>query len=395
MANDRNSFRTWIWWSLGAAIAAGLFCAVVFREALIGLWPLYLTAYMIYWPITLGAAGLLAIGNLTGGRWALAARPLYLAISATAPLIAILFIPIALNLDAIYPWAAETTREQLHLPPSKAFYLSPSFFLWRSAGYLAVWLVVVWLLNVVSRPPHLPSDTPAMRRIGALSLVLLAPTATFAAFDWGMSLEPEWYSSIYGAIIIAGGVLAAHALSLGSIVATSDLYGFVDRAAALDREAHGTSPVVLVSRIYNDFGNLLLAFLMVFSYFALSQFLIIWSANLPSEITWYLRRSVGGWQWLAITAVLLNVVAFFQLLSRDNKRTPPRLGWIAMIVLTAYVLHAFWMFVPALGYFDPVRLAATGAAILALGGIWLAAFSWLASRKAERHLGERTTMNAV
>jgi hypothetical protein len=372
MSDQNERLRSGLRWSLVVAVVGALACAAISWQRPGDLWRAYLAGYMLCWPVTLGAAGLVAIGNLTGGRWAMAARPAYLAITRTIPLVVILFISIALGLGQIYPWAASGSGAEHSFSPSKAAWLSPTFFLWRAAGYLVVWLVVIGLLNFVSRPGWPPATTPAMRRVGALSLVLLAPTATFAAFDWAMSLEPEWYSSIYGAIVIAGGVLAAHALAILTLTATRP-----DNASNIADDA------VQVAEVYNDLGNLLLAFLMVFGYLSFSQFLVIWSGNLPSEITWYLRRLTSGWQWVALAFVIVGFIAFFQMLSRDRKRTAGQLATIAALVLAVYVINTAWMIVPAFEQTGAVPLATNIAAMVALGGVWLAAFCWHARRSLE------------
>jgi len=133
--------------------------------------------------------------------------------------------------------------------------------------------------------------------------------------------------------------------------------------------------------VYNDLGNLLLAFLMVTTYFAFSQFLIIWSGNQPSEITWYMRRLDDGWQWLALSLVLLHFAApFLILLARDVKRTPHRLRGIALLLVAMYLAHMYWMIAPALPYFDASSHALNVAALAVLFGGWLAAFFWQARR---------------
>jgi hypothetical protein len=374
MSFTSQPLRSAQWWSLIVAVAGAIACAVISWERPGDLWRAYLTAYVLCWPVTVGAAGLLAIGNLTGGRWASAARPAYLAATRTVPLVAILFIPIALSMGQIFPWATSEGNAQLASAPGKAMYLSPIFFLWRAGGYLVVWLLVIGVLNCVTRPGAPPGSTPAMRRAGALSLVVLAPTAAFAAFDWGMSLEPEWYSSIYGAIVTAAGVLAAHAIAICTLVSVPSADD-VASAAEVER----------VAQDYNDLGNLLLAFLMVFGYLSFSQFLIIWSGNLPHEITWYLRRLNGGWQWLALAMVALGFIAFFQMLARDRKRTPRQLARIAAAVIAMYELDTFWRCVPPFGEPRPAWLATNIAAMAALGGAWMTAYCWHARRCIETY----------
>jgi hypothetical protein len=283
--------------------------------------------------------------------------------------------------------------------------LETAFFCQRAAAYFVVWLVLSWLLGAVSRLDVPPGGTPAMRRVGALALVLLVPTATFAAFDWGMSLEPHWYSSIYGALLTAGGVLAVHSLAICGLAAIRDLpLAAMSNADPADQSAElrGSDQQSLQTaegdtlrdrwraNICNDLGNLMLAFLMVNAYFAFSQFLIIWSGNLPSEIPWYLRRLERGWQWMALSVVLLQfAIPFVLLLSRDLKRTPTRLRGIALLLLTMYLAHLYWTIVPAFVLHDARGHAINVTALVAMFGGWLAIFFWRSERLVNSHrIGE-------
>lgn len=391
---EQSPLNAWRWPALIAAVVGVIGCAVGALDDIAVLWRAYLVGFMCIWLITVGAIGLLALGNLTGGRWAALGRPFYLAIAKLLPLVAILFIPIAMNLSAIYPWANESTRADLHLAEGKAWYLEQGTFLARAAIYFVVWLVMGFWVARVSRLNRQPGDLPGMSRVGALAIVLLVPTVTFAAFDWGMSLEPNWYSSIYGALLTAGGVLAAHALAIVSIARLP--VGDVSRimtVAGFDTKAHHghqeqpfdpglehghDAPLTIV---VGDMGNLMLAFVMVWTYFAFSQFLIIWSGNLPSEITWYLPRIAGGWLILALGIVLFHfAVPFGMLLSRRRKRDAQRLKIVATMLLVMYCLNLYWVIAPAYAGMGARGLLACGAAILALGGIWMAFYSWLAPR---------------
>jgi hypothetical protein len=399
MDRVEHSFRNWRLLPLVAAMAGVAVCAALSWERPGRLWPAYLFGFLACWLVCMGGMGLLALGNLTGGRWALIARPFYLAANQLVVLIALLFVPIGMFTERIYPWANITPGGDV-APAAHAGYLETAFFCQRAAGYFIVWLGLGWLLGAVSRPDVPPGGTPAMRRVGALTLVLLLPTATFAAFDWGMSLEPHWYSSIYGALLTAGGTLAAHSLAICGLATVGD----VSLAAALNSDPahrnsglHGGDQQALdttasgmarddhVANTFNDLGNLLLAFLMVNAYFAFSQFLIIWSGNLPSEITWYLRRLDGGWQWLALTVVVLQfAVPFALLLSRDYKRIPRRLKGIALLLFTMYLAHLYWMITPAFEVRDVRGHAINVAALFAMFGAFLAVFFWRSERLLNR-----------
>jgi hypothetical protein len=387
------------WQRIGALIAcagAGACLAILWRDPH-RLWHAYLFAFLVCWLLCMGGTGLLALGNLTGGRWAAAGRPFYLAAAQTLPLVAILFVPVAVFANRIYPWADASVAELL--PDAKAIYLETTFFSIRAVVYFATWLVFCWLLSIVSRLDLPPASTPAMRRVGAITLVLLVPTATFAAFDWAMSLEPEWYSSIYGAILAAAGVLAGHALAICGLVAIGEkamdallrAAGSANEAAEIDQLHGGGQQSLRIERherssdyladVCNDLGSLLLAFLMVSAYFALSQFIIIWSGNLPSEITYYLLRSTGGWQWLALTLVLFYfTLPFLLLLSRERKRSSRALRRMALLMLLMYVLYLYWIVVPAFGPASTGLHVLNFAALAVLLGLWLMTFSWLACR---------------
>jgi hypothetical protein len=315
------------------------------------------------------------------------------------PILAVAFIPIGLFPERIYVWASATGGSDV-AHAVEAGYLDTVFFRQRAAAYFIVWLVLSWLLSAVSRLDAEPAGTPAMRRIGAAALVLLVPTATFAAFDWAMSLEPNWYSSIYGALLTAGGVLAAHALAICGLTtfgaspiavsaASDSNSGDATRVGELqssEQQSLETSEGNLAhgdrsADIFNDLGNLLLAFLMVNAYFAFSQFLIIWSGNLPSEIPWYLRRLGGGWQWLAMSIVVLHfALPFLMLLSRDRKREPRQLRVVALLLVTMYLAHLYWMIAPAFAFHDVRGHAINVAGLIAIFAGFVAVYFWRADR---------------
>ena len=381
--------RSWQRRSGWLAVGGLVLCAMLTWPEPDLVWRAYLFAFIACWLVTMGATGLLALGNLTGGRWATFGRPLYLSAAQLLPHVAVLFIPIALCLERIYPWAADHTGAEHALAPAKAVYLESSFFMLRTVGYFVVWLFVGGLLTWVSRFDVPAAERPGMSRVGALSLVLLVPTTTFAAFDWGMSLEPDWYSSIYGAILTAAGVLAAHALVIytASRLPSERLAAILTTAGVeISDDKIGEPPLNrAVVNVFHDLGNLQLAFLMVAMYFAFSQFLIIWSGNLPSEITWYQRRLAGGWQVVALALVLLHfAVPFVLSFSRDLKRSPRRLARVAVLVLAMYDVHIYWTIVPAFPH-DGLRWHATNvAALAALGGLWMMLYCWNTRRNLGR-----------
>lgn len=330
----------WSWpaaieWQRRLLIAAGvgaLLCAFAAYWDTTQFLRSYLFGYLSWLGIVLGSLAIWMIHQLTGGEWGyVLQRPLEAA-SRTLPWLAVLFLPIALGLAWIYPWLGES--HELHGP--KAQYLNMPFFLVRTAIYFVLWIGLVLWLGHCSATHDRTGDPAAPTRANQISgpgLVIYGLTFTFAAIDWIMSLEPEWYSSIFGALIATAEMLPALALAI--IIAS---WRMPDRALA----------EIATPDVWNDLGNLLLAFVMLWTYMSLSQFLIIWSGNLPEEITWYLHRTEGGWQWLALLlGIAYFAMPFVVLLSRGMKRDPRRLRYVAMVLVAMHFLNHFWMIKPS------------------------------------------------
>lgn len=327
----------------------------------------YLLAHVFWWGIAIGCLGLTMLNHLVGGRWGFATRPIFTAGISTLPLLAILFVPVAVGLQYIYIWAdADAVAADARLQ-QKAFYLEPSFFRLRALGYFVVWIVfgLVFSQSRVSQAADKRAKSHASG-ISGVGLVLFALTVSFAAMDWLMSLEPNWYSTIYGGLIAVGGALTALAL----VAAMVALGG----AGALDDEKN--------VQVLHDLSSLLMAFILLWAYFAFSQFLIIWSGNLPDEIRWYLHRLDGGWQWLAVLIVLLHfAVPFIVLLSRERKRDPQTMLWLASMLLVIHYVELFWNVAPAFSQ-SQFRLHWLDlAAPLAVGGLWVFVFIWQLRRR--------------
>jgi hypothetical protein len=359
----------------------------------------YLAPYLFWHGIALGSVAIILLHNLTGGNWGIALRPALDAAARTLPLLTLLFLPIAFGLHQVYPWARSETG-QLHglLEQPKAQYLNVPFFLARAAGYFAVWCATAYFVTRRSRNssnPHAPReksgielntpiapsvtgtverDRPGLRRSSGIGIAFYGLTATFAAIDWVMSLEPDWYSTIIGMLAVGGQTLSSLAFTVTAITVLPDLLpAKSETVAPRDPPLHARLDERLFAGagILNDLGSLLLAFVMIWAYLAFSQFLIIWSGNLPEEISWYLNRTSGGWQWIALAlAVFYFVVPFLALLSRDIKSNPRRLAAVAAgIVCTSYVAQ-FWTVAPA---FHPRNLHVHWldlAALIGLSGLW-------------------------
>jgi hypothetical protein len=333
-------------WALLAALAGLLACAVGALLSPAHFFRSYLVGYQFWLGVGLGCLVILMLHHLTGGTWGRVLRPLLEAGTHTLVLLAILFVPVALGMGYLYHWA--------HHPGHNSWYLNVPFFLARAVLYFAIWLTVAFLLNRWS------AGRVSERRFQLLSapgLVLYGLTITFAAIDWSMSLEPHWYSSIYPVLYASGQVLAG--LAFAVVLWLLLVPGLQER----DRAA--VAPL-------RDLGNLLLAFVMMWAYVSISQFLIIWSGNLPEENIWYLRRTRDGWQYLAMALAVLHFgLPFLLLLSRDVKESPRALTAVALLILLMRFLDVLWWVEPAFDEGLHFYWLLDVAALVGLGGVWM------------------------
>jgi hypothetical protein len=343
---------------LAAAGAGGLIDPAQFFRS-------YLVAYLFFTGIALGSLGLVSLNHVTGGRWGVVIRRVCESAMRTLPLLLVLFVPLLLGLSHLYEWAQPEHVAHDALLQSKQTYLNVPFFIVRLLIYFAVWLLVTRYLVRWSHEQDATGGADVVRRLqflGRGALLLYTLTMTFAAVDWAMSLEPHWYSTIYGILMIGGQVLSAFAFVIPVLMMISDREPF--------------SAFVTVEQ-FHDLGKLMLAFVMLYAYFGFSQFLIIWSGNLPEETPWYLARLSGGWQYVAVAVLLLQfVMPFVILLSRNLKRNARRLAAVALIVLAARLLDIFWLVTPA---FSPGHFVVHWmdlAAVFGVGGLWLSFFVW-------------------
>lgn len=363
-----------------AGLAIGAFGWTQHRELW---WPAYLVAWLFWVGISLGSLSLILLHNLTGGAWGDAVRPLLRAAASVLPLMGVLFLPIALAPEHIYHWAEPHAAEHDPILAHKAPYLNAQAFQIRAAIYFGVWLMLLALLAWQART-SVADESRAARRFSRLSgqgLGLHGLAVTFASIDWIMSLEPHWFSTIYGVMIFAGQGLAALAL----VVAASTVGACcVPRERAIDVDA------------LHDLGKLLLAFVMLWAYLSFSQFFIIWNGNLPEEVTWYLKRIAGAWLIWTWALVLLHFVAPFALLiGRQWKRIPARLGAVAVLIVMMHWVETVWLVQPAVErdpavtYWPWLDLALTAA----IGGGWWIAFAlmlaWQTGGKGTQREGGR------
>jgi hypothetical protein len=316
----------------------------------------YLFAWLFWSGLSFGALVIVMMQFVTGGLWGIAVHGLSIAAFRTLPIMALLFLPILFGIHDIFGWANGARAEAAGYH-HKAQYLNIPFFTARAVIYFVVLNAFAFALRKRKRGAH----TVALSAGGLIVYVLCM---NFASTDWVMSLDPAWYSTVFVEVFAAGQFLSA--LALMTALLTKSSYFSLDDAAA--------------TKAFHDLGNMLLTFVIFWTYVAFAQLLIIWSGNLPKEISWYLERSRGGWQWLALFLVVLQfLLPFFLLLSRAAKRNPARLAAICWLILIANVINNFWLVAPSfhprfyLHWLDFIVL-------VALGGFWLAAFFYFLSQ---------------
>jgi hypothetical protein len=358
---------------LAAAVGFTLERGQFFRSWLLG--------FLFWVGVAVGSLGLAMLNQLTGGLWGAVPRRFHEAAGRTLPYLAIAFLPVLLGAATLYPWARPEAAQDpvLH---SKAAYLNLPFFAVRAAAYFVVWSTLAHFLSAWSRQQDEtpdPARAARLRGLSGIGLVLLALTTTFAAIDWGMSLAPHWFSTMYGVLFIVGWTLTALSFTI----------------VLLARVA-GEPPFDTVLRpvTVHDLGKLLLTFTMLWAYVNFSQFLIVWSGNISDETPFYLRRLQGGWQLLAIALIVFHfALPFALLLSRPLKRNARSLAVVAWLMLLMQAVDLYWLIVPDFLGHDaaaaPLRVHWLDlAAVLGIGGLWLYLFVRQARSRPVLPLGE-------
>jgi hypothetical protein len=353
--------------SLLLGVVGLVFCAIGLAVKGQSFWQSYLIAFYFWNGLTLGSMAVLMVHHLSGGGWGMVARRIWEAATRTLPLNAVLFLPIWMARTTLYPWMRPGATAD-PIIASKTLYLNVPFFTLRAVAYFLIWGTIIYFLNKWSReqdenPPMLPG--PQDRRFRLLSgpcLVVYVLTITFMSVDWVMSLDPHWYSTIYGIITLGGQGLSALAFT---ILVLSFLAKFPPMSEVLGAEQ------------IHDLAKLMFAFVMVWAYFQVSQLIIVWSGNLPEEIPFYLERLQGIWAPISIVVLLCEfVLPFLLLLSRGLKRNPQRVKWVALLLFVARAIDVTWMIAPAPDFHRTGSSLSwvDFAVLVGMGGLWLTYF---------------------
>ncbi|HKW57059.1 MAG TPA: hypothetical protein VJN42_06840 [Candidatus Acidoferrum sp.] len=325
----------------------------------------YLIAFLFILGLSLGSLGLLMLQHLTSGHWGIIIRRPLEAATRTLWLVALLFVPIILGMKYIYSvWMKAPATGEQALSHFQQSYLTPQNFIIRAIVYFGVWLWLgVTLLRWSQRQDVDTGDRALRRKFKLLSgpgIVLYVFGIGFASIDWAMSLSPHWFSTIYGFIFVAGQVIS----SLCLVIVIAVLLSRTEPMAGLIQHRH-----------LHDLGKLLITFVMLWAYFAFSQLLIIWSGNLPDEISFYRSRLYGEWGAVAVIVLLFHFfVPFFLLLSSNLKRSPKLLPMVAFLLVFMRLVDIFWMTRPDFTA-NALPNWVDFAVPLALIGFWVAFFA--------------------
>ena len=363
---DRIRNQGYIWGLIGSALFVIFGVLGGTRYGFAGwqtLFRSYLFAYLYWFCIPSGCMAILMLHHLTGGRWGYPLRRILEAGSRSLWVMAALFIPIFFGISELYEWARPDVVAQDPILQNKRWWLTTHAFIIRAVIYFAILLLIVTLLNKWSRAQDETGDLKYKSKMTAFSapgVILWAFVVTGAAVDWVMSLEPHWFSTIYGFVWIIIEVLAAMSFAVFTLRMLADREPIKDVVDPLR---------------FNDLGNLMLTFLMLWAYMSFDQLLIVWAGNLKDEIPWYSQRAFGGWAPVALILVILHFfVPFFLLLQRRIKRQPRRLSAVAALIVCLTLVDVYWVVVPAFYKSAPQVHWLDLFALVGIGGLWLGTF---------------------
>ena len=335
----------------------------------------YLMSFMLILGLTLGSLGLVMLQHLTSGHWGIIIRRPLESATRTFPLLVAFFLPIMfVGMKYLYGAWLDPERK----------YLTHGGFITRAVIYFAVCLLLMALFNGWSKQQDANQTDRALRRrlkmLAGPGIILYVFVMSFAAIDWVMSLSPHWASTIYGFLFVAGQLISSMSLMIAVVVLLSRAEPFAS---------------VLQKRHLHDLGKLLLAFVMLWAYFDFSQLLIIWSGNLPEEISFYRTRLYGGWGVVAVIVLVFHFfVPFFLLLSEDVKRNAKVLPKIAVWLIFMRLVDLFWMTLPEF----TSRAMPTWLDVvlpIALGGLWLGYFAFNLKQLPLLPLGDPKLVEAI
>ncbi|MGB5074798.1 MAG: hypothetical protein WBQ23_11745 [Bacteroidota bacterium] len=324
----------------------------------------WLTSFAFWTTITLGALFFVMLQHVTAAVWSVVTRRAAEALALALPVLLLCFIPLLFGMHDLFHWSHAEEVAADRILAWKAPYLNTTFFAIRGFVFFAIWIVLAWILHRHSVAQDTDGDvahTYSMRKISAGGIVLFAFSATFAAFDWLMSLNPHWYSTIFGVYVFIGGFLTSMAIMLL-------IFQMLRRQGMLEG--------VVTIEHFHDFGRLIFAFTVFWAYIGGSQYYLIWYANIPEETVWFLTRWENGWKEVSMALILLHfIVPFLTLLFYRVKRNTILLRLIASLIVVMHFVDMFWLVMPTFGpgvHFSWMHLTS----VLGIGGLVMWMF-WL------------------
>jgi hypothetical protein len=328
----------------------------------------YLWAFSFVWVVALGALFFVGLQHLVHAVWSVVVRRIAEMFASSIWLVAILFIPVLVyclynDRFGLYPWLDADKVAHDELLQGKAAYLNLPFFAVRGVAFFALWIAFAAYFTGGSLKQDAGRGgvelSLRMRRTSAPFMMLFALSATFASIDWLMSLEPLWFSTIFGVYVFSGMVVSAL-----SVITVATIW--LRSSGRLGRGIVGDG------HLYN-LGVLLFGFVCFWAYIAFSQYMLIWYGNIPEESFYLINRLQGGWLWISVALALVRfVIPFFALLSRPAKTNPTRLVWVSILLLVGQFLDLYWLIMPQIHHDRPViGWAELGPPLLMLGALAL------------------------
>lgn len=327
----------------------------------------WLLGYVFWAGITIGSIGIIMLQYLTGGAWGVVIRRIVEAASRTLPLVIVLFIPLAF-IQYYHYWTTWPATD--YAIAHRGWFMTQESWILRSVIYFALLYVIVHLLNKWGAAQDASKDHDEAAKWLGTATAFSGPTmvfyvliVTFAVVDWVMMLDAHWFSTIWGLLFVAGWALSCFSFCVVVLMYMSD---------------KAPMNAILGKRHFHDLGKLMLALTMVWAYFNFSQFLIIWSGNIPEETGWYLTRMKGGWMAVGTLLVLFHFAfPFLILLQQDFKRQYKRLAYLAVFILLMRIVDMFYLIAPNPRIDKTIEKGAfivswmDFVAPIAIGGLWL------------------------
>jgi len=329
-----------LWLGVGAATAAvGIAGAVALASTQEHGWgrllESYLVSFALFLALTLGALFFVMLQHITRAGWSVVVRRIAESLACNTWLMAVLAIPVVLGMDHLYHWSHVDAAAHDPVLVGKMGFLNPTFFVIRLVIYFLIWGLLAWFFHRTSIRQDTTLDpklTVRMERAAGPGLVLFALSANFAAFDLLMSLDPHWFSTIFGVYYFAVSVVTFFAV-MPKILVSLQWKGVLGRAVTVEH--------------FHDLGKLLFAFNVFWAYIAFSQYMLIWYGNIPEETQWYLKRQTGDWAWVSLALLVFHfIIPFLVLVSRAVKRRPRLLAFTGSYMVVMCWLDLYWLVIP-------------------------------------------------